>query len=141
MSDPKNSANDGLALALMRLSRDVRCRIASAPPPPGCGTPLGNAVLWQVTVQGTPRLKELADALSVAPPTLTPIVAELVRAGHLTRTKDARDGRAARFALTASGKRAFERGKRRLIAAVERLLVPLTARDRKTILSIFTKLR
>lgn len=141
MKKSRRQHDDGLALAFARAARSVRGRIAAiSEPTDGCATMLAVAVLWQTSLIGTPRLKELAEGLHVSPPTLTPIVARLVREGRLTRARDGSDARAARFALTSSGRRALASGTKKIIAAVETMLTPLTAKQRKELLAILTLL-
>ena len=58
----------------------------------------------------TPR--ELGARLGVTPSTLTGHLAALERRGHASRTPNPDDGRSARLALTAEGRRTLAAGRR-----------------------------
>jgi DNA-binding MarR family transcriptional regulator len=72
-------------------------------------TPSQISALATVDTRGPVRLGELARVESVAPPTLTKIVAGLEELGLVERTPDPNDGRSALVGLTRAGRSALTR--------------------------------
>ena len=58
---------------------------------------------------GPQRITALAEAESVAQPTMTTLVGRLERAGYVSRTPDPTDGRATLIALTDEGREVLAR--------------------------------
>jgi len=82
-----------------------------------------------------PMMKDIADHLSITAPSATSLVCGLAKSGWVERTRDARDHRSSRLALTRSGRaylaRTFTRGQALLAA----LFAPLSPAD----LAVFTR--
>jgi DNA-binding MarR family transcriptional regulator len=84
-----------------------------------------------VLVFGGPRsLKELADAEQVRPPTMSRIVAGLVRAGLVRRMKT-NDRRKVRLEPTAKGTKILQEGRRRRVELLAQALGTLPETDLK----------
>ena len=62
------------------------------------------SVLARLRDHGPQRVTALADAESVAQPTMTTLVGRLERDGHVSRAADPADGRAALITLTGAGR-------------------------------------
>jgi DNA-binding MarR family transcriptional regulator len=69
-----------------------------------------------------PSARELADTLGLHPSTLTGVLARLEKQKLIQRVKDPRDGRRARFRLTAAGHRVDRERKGTVEAAIRRAL-------------------
>ncbi len=86
-----------------------------------------------VLVFGGPRsLGELADAEQVRPPTMSRIVAGLVRAG-LVRRRATEDGRRVRLEATAKGAKILWEGRRRRVESLAQALSSLPEEDRQRV--------
>ena len=70
-------------------------------------------------------MKELAEAEQVRPPTMSRIVAGLVRAG-LARRKETNDKRRLRLEATAKGTKILQEGRRRRVELLAQALKNLT---------------
>jgi DNA-binding MarR family transcriptional regulator len=85
------------------------------------------SVLSRLRDYGPQRITVLAEAESVAQPTMTTLVNRLERDGQVTRAADPEDGRAALIALTDEGRDVLERfGEQR----TQLLAGPMEALDR-----------
>ncbi len=85
---------------------------------------------------GTPATASaLADALELDPAQVSRAVARLGRAGLVSRTRVATDGRVRRLGLTAAGRRQFVTLDRRSRERTAKLLGPLSADDRSRLLA------
>jgi DNA-binding MarR family transcriptional regulator len=80
---------------------------------------------------GGPRsLGELAEAEQVRPPTMSRIVAGLMRAGLVSRGKT-EDGRRVRLEATAKGTRILQEGRLRRVESLAQALSALSKEDRE----------
>ena len=105
-----------LRLVVARLGRQLRQQSA------GGLTPSQLSILATVDRDGAMHMGELARRESVAPPTITRIVAALVDAGLVTRTANPDDARSAVIQITAKGRRVLDAlRKERTVLLVERL--------------------
>lgn len=87
-------------LALGRIMRSLR-RIDGGN---GSLTAGSSSALSTITHAGPMRLRDLAEAEGVTPPTMSRIVGVLEGAGHVARTSDPTDARAALLHATAEGR-------------------------------------
>src|SRR3954468_10590824 len=67
------------------------------------------SVLGRLRDHGPQRITALADAEAVAQPSMTTLIGRLERDGHVSRTADPADGRAALIALTDEGREVLAR--------------------------------
>ena len=91
------------------------------------------SVLSVVAHAGPITLGALARAEQVRPPTMTRVVAALEEAGLVTRAVDAADRRIARISITPAGRRLFEAGRSRRVAALTDRLALLTQPELETL--------
>lgn len=117
-------AADRLHSAAIHLLRRVRREDDGA----GLTAPQLSA-LSVIVYRGELTLGELAHAEQVRPPTITRVVAELVRRGLATRAPRRTDRRVSVVRPTASGRQLLESGRRRRIAALADELARLPAPD------------
>jgi DNA-binding MarR family transcriptional regulator len=94
----------------------------------GMSGPRGSAL--SVIVYGGPiTLGALANAEQVRPPTMTRLIADMVRDGLVERVLDDTDRRVVRVRATPRGTRLLEHGRTRRLAALTADLEQLPARD------------
>jgi DNA-binding MarR family transcriptional regulator len=105
---------------LRRLRREDAARGLTAP---------RLSALSVVVFAGPLTLGALARAEQVRPPTMTRIVAALVRAGLIVREASPADGRAVLVRATAAGRKLLEEGRDRRTATLERRLASLSPSD------------
>lgn len=79
----------------------------------------------------TPRMSELASYLGLDRSTVSGLIDRAVARGFVERIADAVDGRAARVALTATGRALAERGAQEIAAGIAPLLDALSAPQRR----------
>ena len=117
---------DRLHSAAIHLLRRLRVRDRES----GVG-PAQLSALSVLVLGGGPRsLGELAEAEQVRPPTMSRIVAGLVRAGLVRRGKT-EDGRRVRLEATAKGTRILQEGRRRRVESLAQALAALSDEDRE----------
>jgi len=116
---------DRLHSAAIHLLRRLRVRDRES----GVG-PAQLSALSVLVLGGGPRsLGELAEAEQVRPPTMSRIVAGLVRAGLVRRGKT-EDGRRIRLEATAKGTRILQEGRQRRVESLAQALSLLPEADR-----------
>jgi DNA-binding MarR family transcriptional regulator len=114
---------DRLHSAAIHLLRRLRVRDRES----GVGPAQLSAL--SVLVFGGPRsLGELADAEQVRPPTMSRIVAGLVRAG-LVRRHATEDGRRVRLEASAAGTKILQEGRRRRVESLAKALGVLSEKE------------
>ena len=117
---------DRLHSAAIHLLRRLRVRDRES----GVG-PAQLSALSVLVLGGGPRsLGELAEAEHVRPPTMSRIVAGLVRTGLVRRGKT-EDGRRVRLEATAKGTRILQEGRRRRVESLAQALSSLSSEDRE----------
>src|SRR3989449_7112810 len=117
---------DRLHSAAIHLLRRLRVRDRES----GVG-PAQLSALSVLVLGGGPRsLGELAEAEQVRPPTMSRIVAGLVRAGLVRRGKT-EDGRRVRLEATEKGTRILQEGRRRRVESLAQALSSFSKEDRE----------
>jgi DNA-binding MarR family transcriptional regulator len=116
---------DKLHSAAIHLLRRLRVRDRES----GIG-PAQLSALSVLVFGGARSLGELADAEQVRPPTMSRIVAGLVRGG-LVRRRATEDGRRVRLEATAKGTRILQEGRRRRIESLANALSSLPEEGRQ----------
>jgi DNA-binding MarR family transcriptional regulator len=123
---------DRLHSAAIHLLRRLRVRDRES----GVG-PAQLSALSVLVLGGGPRsLGELAEAEQVRPPTMSRIVAGLVRAGLVRRGKT-EDGRRVRLEATAKGTRILQEGRQRRVESLAHAVSSLSEEDRQKLGGIF----
>jgi DNA-binding MarR family transcriptional regulator len=117
---------DRLHSAVIHLLRRLRVRDRES----GVG-PAQLSALSVLVLGGGPRsLGELAEAEQVRPPTMSRIVAGLVRADLVRRGKT-EDGRRVRLEATAKGTRILQEGRQRRVESLAHVVSSLSDEDRE----------
>jgi DNA-binding MarR family transcriptional regulator len=84
--------------------------------------------------------KALCRALAVPASNLTPIVDRLIEQGHVRRAPSSHDGRSQLIELTPKGRKLAHRVHEISLSMEDGLLAPLTAVERKTLISMLHRL-
>jgi DNA-binding MarR family transcriptional regulator len=79
------------------------------------------------------KVQEVASALLLAPNTVSTLVQQMARSGHLERTTDREDRRAARLALSPATRRRVARRRDERRSAIEEAFSSLSKGDRSAI--------
>jgi len=90
-------------------------------------SPARLSLLSVLVFAGPATVKALAEAEGISSPSATSLVNGLEAAGLARRSRNAHDGRAVDVAVTAKGRAAFERARRRRLAQLTTLLEALPA--------------
>ncbi len=93
---------------------------------------------WVARHPGT-KLKEIAAGLGVTPPTVSVALQRLEQAGLVSRRRDPRDRRVARFFPTPRGKALHLKAERFKRQRAERLLAALTPKERAELVRLLAK--
>lgn len=93
------------------------------------------SALGTLAVSGPMRLRDLAAAEGVTPPTMSRIVASLEASGYLARTVDPADARAAVLDLTPSGRDLFNGVKSSRVRHLAEVMAVLPAAQRAALSS------
>src|SRR5882762_1982573 len=132
---PAFGTADRLHSAAIHLLRRLRVRDRES----GVG-PAQLSALSVLVLGGGPRsLGELAEAEQVRPPTMSRIVAGLVRA-RLVRRGKTEDGRRVRLEATAKGTRILQEGRRRRVESLAQALSSLSNEDREKLSGLIERL-
>lgn len=118
-----NEPGGNLTLDLFVLSQHVGGLIDEALA--GTGLSASLYALYSHLTRGGRTPKQLAGALGIAPATLSGYLAQMERAGHLTRERSVADGRSWTASLTAEGSAKVRECQPRFRVAVERLNLAL----------------
>jgi DNA-binding MarR family transcriptional regulator len=128
-------AADRLHSAAIHLLRRLRVRDRES----GVG-PAQLSALSVLVLGGGPRsLGELAEAEQVRPPTMSRIVAGLVRAGLVRRGKT-EDGRRVRLEATPRGTRILQQGRLRRVESLAQAVSRLPRKDREKLDELIAQL-
>lgn len=87
-----------------------------------------------------PLMKEIADYLSIAPPSATSLINHLVKAGLAERIDDVQDRRIVRLGITNRGKKELQRGVERIAGRMKKMLSSLSERDKLNLIRILEKI-
>ena len=135
------AAIDRLSLLMIETARHIRGRLHGFQ---GAPCPLSHpqvSTLSCIEESDSPLLmKDVAARLRVAPPTATPVIESLVKAGHLRRLTDRRDRRAVRLTLTPKGRRILAEARRAHARKMRAILSALSPKDRRNLAEILERL-
>jgi DNA-binding MarR family transcriptional regulator len=88
-----------------------------------------------------PTMKQVADHLSITPPSATSIIDALVKAKQIERAADTTDRRVVRLTLTTAGKKALEAGFKLQTKRVGEVLAKLDSEEQAHLVQILKKLQ
>ena len=126
----RSSTTDELSARVHSASLHLLRRLAQEDRASGVSAPRLSAL--SVLVFGGPRtIGALASAEGVTAPTMTRLVAAMVRDGLVERSEDPADRRVVRVRATEAGHALLLAGRDRRVAALEGMLGPLTPKERR----------
>ncbi len=96
--------------------------------------------LRYVKEKGAPSMKEVADYLSITPPSATSLVDCLVEAKQLSRVFDRRDRRIVRLVITPLGKKTLEKEFKNKIKKMKNLFSQLSSKEINELSQILEKI-
>ena len=97
------------------------------------------ALLDWIAVNPDSNLREIADGLSLTPPTVSVAVRRLETAGYLIRESDPVDGRVLRFSLTSQGYQLYKRALTFRQKKMQLILRDLSPLETETLLKLLEK--
>ena len=103
-------------------------------------SPLQIQVLGYLQMHKRPSMKEVADFLSITPPSATSVIDSMVNDGLLKRQLDARDRRAVHLCITAKGRSVLKYGFKQITGHMREIFSCLTDAERKQMIGIYKKI-
>jgi len=103
-------------------------------------SPLQIQVLGYLQKHKRPSMKEVADFLSITPPSATSIIDSMVDDGLLKRQLDATDRRATHLCITAKGKSVLKYGFKQITGCMREIFSCLTDTERRQMIKIYKKI-
>jgi DNA-binding MarR family transcriptional regulator len=90
--------------------------------------------------ENKPLMKDIAEYLSVAPPSATSLINHLVKAKLVERIKDKEDRRIVRMNITSIGRKKFTQGIAKVAERMKKVLSPLNTSEKKILIKILEKI-
>jgi DNA-binding MarR family transcriptional regulator len=90
--------------------------------------------------ENKPLMKEIADYLSIAPPSATSLINHLVEAGLVERIHDGNDRRIVRMNITSLGEKKFRQGMAMIADRMKRVLSSLNKSEKENLIRILEKI-
>ncbi len=97
-------------------------------------------VTLQYVKENKPPMKELAEFLSITPPSATSLVNSLVESKMIERTADESDRRIVRIDITKKGDGQMKKCKERMTGHMKQKLMRLNEGEQKELIKILTKI-
>ncbi len=88
----------------------------------------------------TTTMKSIAGHLHIKPPSVTPIIDNLVKKGNLKRVKTKDDRRLVYIALTKEGHITLQKKYKKIRNTIRKVFSKLSDKDKKTLIKIFSKI-
>ncbi|MDP1845953.1 MAG: MarR family transcriptional regulator [Candidatus Moranbacteria bacterium] len=90
--------------------------------------------------ENKPLMKDIAEYLSVAPPSATSLINHLVEAKLVERIRDGNDRRIVRMNITSFGEKKFTQGMTMVADRMKKVLSPLNASEKENLIKILEKI-
>lgn len=90
--------------------------------------------------ENKPLMKDIAEYLSIAPPSATSLVNHLAQAKLVERIHDGEDRRIVRMKITNLGKRKFRQGMAMIAGRMKKVLSSLNKSEKKNLIKILEKI-
>jgi len=139
---PTNSKDDldELIPLLLGIARLIHSRLShSEKHPEEIFSPVQWHVLYFIEEKGDPSMKDLAEYLSITPPSATSLIDGLTKLKMLKRNFDKDDRRVVKLAITNKGKSAIKKGFNRMSAQIKKVLTCLNKNEQKQLIFIYQK--
>lgn len=124
---------------IFKTQRTMHERMRKAMPKP-LSSMLKLETLRYVAERQHPPMKEIADHLSITPPSATSLINALVDAGQLERIHDTKDRRLVRLRITQKGRKLLEKEFGDIVAYIKKDLSILNEQEIKNFIIILEKL-
>lgn len=96
--------------------------------------------LFFIRTHENPLMREIAECLSIKPPSATTLIEELQAMGYVRRATDPKDRRSVRIMLTPRGHALIQNRLKLLAKYIEEMTTPLTSTERNQFISILKKI-
>jgi len=103
-------------------------------------SPLKVQVLGFIKVRKNPLMKEVADFLSITPPSATSLVNSMAKENLLVRHFDSHDRRVVRLSITPKGGKFLNRGFKEMTVHMKEIFNCLTEKENKQLIEIYRKI-
>ncbi|HRY52708.1 MAG TPA: MarR family transcriptional regulator [Candidatus Portnoybacteria bacterium] len=104
------------------------------------GSPLQIQVLHYINERPKLLMKELAEFLAVAPPSVTSLVDSMAKDGLIGRKLDKADRRIVHLQITAKGKSFLQRGFKQMRTHIREIFAHLTEQERQQMTEVYKKI-
>lgn len=103
-------------------------------------SPLQLQALGFIKKQGSPLMKEVADFLSITPPSATSLIDGMVKDGLLVRHFDSADRRVVHLHATAKGQRLLKIGWLKMTEHMREMFACLSEKEKRQMLATYKKI-
>lgn len=131
---------DKITTLIFNVSRKMHFNIKNERPEKDLWSMVRLEALRFVSENKNPTMRELADYLSITPPSTTTLISLLIKDKILKRVEDKVDRRKTRLFITAKGDKYFSDSHRRLNEYMKKSLLILNEKEQKNLISILEKL-
>ncbi len=90
--------------------------------------------------ENKPLMKDIAEYLSIAPPSATSLINHLVEAKLVERVQDGSDRRIVRMSITSFGEKKFAQEMAMIADRMKRMLSPLNTGEKENLIKILEKI-
>ncbi|HPX94205.1 MAG TPA: MarR family transcriptional regulator [Candidatus Moranbacteria bacterium] len=131
---------DKITTLIFNVSRKMHFNIKNERPEKDLWSMVRLEALRFVSENKNPTMRELADYLSITPPSTTTLISLLIKDKMLKRVEDKVDRRKTRLFITDKGDKYFSDSHRRLNEYMKKSLLILNEKEQKNLISILEKL-
>jgi DNA-binding MarR family transcriptional regulator len=124
-----NTETQHLVDLLWRIARRMKCSIKEQDPQIGVNSSQIHALYFIQETKGA-LMREIAEHLSIRPPSATSLIADLERLGFVRRSQDPKDKRAFRITMTKKGEYFIAHRLQLYAKNLERMITRLSPAER-----------
>ena len=135
----QNNEMQHLTDLLWRIARQMKCSIREQGPRIGVNTSQIHALYFIQEKKGA-LMREIAEHLSMRPPSATSLIADLERLGFVRRTQDEKDKRAFRITMTTKGRYFISHRLQLYAEHLEKMMRSLTRTERAYFIKAMNKM-
>lgn len=95
--------------------------------------------LYYISKKKNVTMSEIAEHLCVKPPSVTPLIDNLIKMGQIKRVPDKNDRRVIRLTITPAGLRTIKHGFAKVNQRMEKLLTKLSGKEQRDLIKILQK--
>lgn len=105
-----------------------------------CAVPFLHLIALRYVFEEKPSMKDVADFLSITPPSATSLIDTLIKLGLVERKEDENDRRVVKIVITQKGEDYFKKGAHSMAKEMRKALEKLTKEEQKDLAVILQKL-